>query len=255
MRRNKSCFLDPAVLVAIVVITALSATMVVTRSVHAGDTRSDHVPSYVEWKPDTIATASGGDPFRGLLLSRHCAHCHGTEGFSQKPSAANLAGMDRLVIWKQLQDFRAGKRVSHPMNPIAQSLSSRDVADVSAYYWKLPIFYDPDDKRAFPQPAHDPVRKGMAWRLINFGDGERGIPPCQSCHGPVAFRPGAPSLITQNSDYILQQLEDFANGTRANDINEAMRTIASLLSDDERHALAEYYGAGLGMNPGSPGTK
>jgi cytochrome c553 len=61
-------------------------------------------------------------------------------------------------------------------------------------------------------------------------------------------------LITQNSDYVLQQLEDFANRTRANDINEAMRTIAGLLSDDERHALAEYYGAGLGMNPGSPGT-
>ena len=254
VRRNKFCLLDPAVSVAVVLITALSAMMFGVRGVRAGDAPVAHIPSYVEWTPDTIATASGGDPFRGLLLSRHCAHCHGAEGFSQKPSAANLAGMDRLVIWKQLQDFRSQKRMSFPMNPIAQSLSSRDVADLAAYYWKLPIFYDPDDNRAFPQPAPDPVRKGVAWRLVNFGDGERGIPPCQSCHGPVAFRPGAPSLITQNSDYVLQQLEDFATRTRANDINEAMRTIAGLLSDDERHALAEYYGAGLGMNPGSPGT-
>ena len=30
-----------------------------------------------------------------------------------------------------------------------------------------------------------------------------------------------------------------------------MRTIAALLTEDERHALAEYYGAGLGLQPGS----
>jgi hypothetical protein len=30
-----------------------------------------------------------------------------------------------------------------------------------------------------------------------------------------------------------------------------MRTIASLLTEDERHALAEYYGSGLGLQPGS----
>jgi cytochrome c553 len=218
---------------------------------HAGDAKGDHVPSYVEWTPETIANASSGDAFRGLLLSRHCAHCHGDEGFSTKADTPNLAGLNRLAIWKQLQDFRAGKRISFPMNPIAQSLSAKDVADVVAYYAKLPVFYDPDDKRAFPQPAPDPVGKGIAWRLINFGDGERGIPPCQACHGPEAYRPGAPALLTQNATYLLQQLEDFASGKRVNDINEAMRTIAQLLTHDERHALADYYGAGLGMNPGS----
>jgi hypothetical protein len=30
-----------------------------------------------------------------------------------------------------------------------------------------------------------------------------------------------------------------------------MRTISNLLTDDERHALAEYYGAGLGLQAGS----
>ena len=57
--------------------------------------------------------------------------------------------------------------------------------------------------------------------------------------------------MTQNADYLLNQLEAFANGTRANDINEPMRTIAELLTEDERHALAEYYGAGLGLQPAS----
>ena len=89
----------------------------------------------------------------------------------------------------------------------------------------------------------------IASHLVTFGDGERGIPPCQACHGPVAYKIGVPSLANQNGDYVLNQLEAFADGSRANDINLPMRTIAALLSEDERKALADYYGAGLGLQP------
>jgi len=216
----------------------------------AGDNPPDRIPSFVAWTPETMAAASAGDAFRGLLLAKRCDHCHGSEGFSDRPSTPNLAGIDKLAIWKQLEDFRTNKRLSHTMDPIAASLSPRDEADVVAYFARLPIFADPQDNRVFPQSQPDPAAAAIANHLVSFGDGERGIPPCQACHGPVAYRPGAPSLATQNSDYVFNQLEAFANGTRANDINQPMRTIAGLLSEDERHALAEYYGAGLGMNPG-----
>jgi len=132
------------------------------------------------------------------------------------------------------------------MNPIAESLAPRDVADVAAYYAKVPVYADPQDNRAFPQSKPEHGHETTALHLISFGDGERGIPPCQTCHGPVAYRPGVPSLAIQNADYVLGQLQAFANGSRANDINEPMRTIAALLTEDERHALAEYYGSGLG---------
>jgi len=217
----------------------------------ASDNRPDRIPSYVSWTPETIAAASAGDAFRGMLLARHCDHCHGAEGFSAVASTPNLVRMDKLAIWKQLEDFRAHKRTSRVMEPISESLSPRDVADVVAYYSKLPVFTDPQDNRSFPQSRPDPAHAGIASRLISFGDGERGIPPCQTCHGPVAYRPGVPSLATQNADYVLNQLEAFASRARANDINEPMRTIAALLTEDERHALAEYYGAGLGLQPGS----
>jgi len=137
------------------------------------------------------------------------------------------------------------------MGPIAQSLSARDVVDVVAYFAALPLFSDPQDDRVFPQSRTAAGQDTVASRLITFGDGERGIPPCQSCHGPVAYRTGVPSLATQNADYLLNQLEAFANGTRANDINEPMRTIASLLTEEERRALAEYYGSGLGLQSAS----
>ncbi len=215
------------------------------------DSAAPRVPSYVAWTPETIAAACKGDAFRGMLLARKCAHCHGDEGFSVETKTPNLASMDRLTVWKQLHDFQSRKRLSPPMNPIADALSARDVADVVAYYAKLPIFSDREDHRVFPQSPPEAAHAEVASRLVSFGDGERGIPPCQACHGPVAYRPGAPSLTTQNADYILNQLEAFANRTRTNDINQPMRTIASLLTEEERHALADYYGAGLGLQPGS----
>jgi len=152
-------------------------------------------------------------------------------------------------LWKQLEDFRAHKRHSRAMEPIAGSLSSRDVADLVAYFADLPVFSDPQDNRNFPQQQTDPSQSAIALHLISFGDGDRGIPPCQACHGPVAYRPGAASLAMQNREYVLNQLEAFANKTRTNDINQPMRTIAGLLTKEERQALAEYYGAGRALQP------
>jgi cytochrome c553 len=222
----------------------------------AGDRSPEHIPSIVSWTPETIAAASSGDAFRGMLLAKRCDHCHGAEGFSAVASTPNLAGLNNLAIWKQLKDFQAHKRTSRVMEPIATSLSARDVADVVAYYSALPVFTDPQDNRVFPQTLPESTHSAIASHLITFGDGERGIPPCQSCHGPVAYKTGAPSLATQNVEYISKQLEAFASGARTNDINEPMRTVAGLLTQEESQALAEYYGAGLGLQlSGSVGMK
>jgi hypothetical protein len=80
-----------------------------------------------------------------------------------------------------MEDFRSGKRTSSVMQPIAEGFSARDSADLAAYYAMLPTASDPQDNRAFPQAMSDPTRATMAIRLIVFGDGQRGIPPCQSC--------------------------------------------------------------------------
>jgi len=204
------------------------------------------IPTDVAWTGETLAMISRGDAFRGLLLARRCSHCHGEEGFSAVPTIPNLAGIDRLSFWKQMEDFKSGKRVSAVMQEIATRSSARDSADLAVYYSMLPRGSDSLDKRWFPQAMRDPSRASMAIELIVFGDGRRGIPPCQACHGPVGSVKGAPSLATQNADYLLEQLNHFANGDRANDINVRMRSIARQLTDQEKTALAEYYGAGLG---------
>ena len=204
------------------------------------------IPSNVAWTEETLAIISRGDAFRGLLLARRCNHCHGEEGFSPVPAFPNLAGEDRLSFWKQMQDFRSGKRTSPVMQGIAEGFSAHDSADLAAYYAMLPTASDAQDNRAFPQAMPDPSLASMAIRLIVFGDGQRGIPPCQSCHGPVSYVQGAPPLATQNGNYLEQQLENFSNGNRANDINVRMRSIARQLTAEEKTALSEFYGAGMG---------
>jgi cytochrome c553 len=204
------------------------------------------IPSNVAWTEETLRVVSGGDAFRGLLLARRCNHCHGEEGYSSVSAYPNLAGLDRLSFWKQMQDFRSGKRTSLVMQVIAERISARDSADLAAYFAMLPTASDSQDNRAFPQAMHEPSRALMAIRLIVFGDGQRGIPPCQSCHGPVSYVKGAPPLATQNGTYLEQQLEHFSNGSRTNDINVRMRSIARQLTAEEKTAVSEYYGAGMG---------
>lgn len=207
------------------------------------------IPSNIAWTDDTITAASSGDVVRGLVIARRCMRCHGQEGFSSDPLVPNLAGMDKLAMWKQLNDFRDGKRKSSLMQTVAAELQQQDYADLSAYYAMLPTYPDTQDPRSFPQPAPPSAHTAEAARLISGGDGQRGIPPCQACHGPIGHKNGAPSLIRQNGRYIQEELEEFAKGNRANDINMPMRTIAALLSDDEKQGLAAYYGAGLGNLP------
>jgi cytochrome c553 len=204
------------------------------------------IPSNVAWTEETLRVVSAGDAFHGLLLARRCNHCHGEEGFSSVPEYPNLAGLDRLSFWKQMQDFRSGKRSSPVMEAIAEGLSARDSADLAAYFAMLPTTSDAQDHRAFPQAMHEPSRASMAIRLIVFGDGQRGIPPCQACHGPVSYVKGAPPLATQNGAYLQLQLEQFSNGYRTNDINVRMRSIARQLTEEEKMAVSAYYGAGLG---------
>ncbi|HEY6303709.1 MAG TPA: hypothetical protein VIX14_11635 [Terriglobales bacterium] len=204
------------------------------------------IASNVAWTEETLAIISRGDAFRGLLLARRCNHCHGEEGFSSVPAFPNLAGEDRLSFWKQMQDFRSGKRTSPVMQGIAEGFSGRDSADLAAYYAMLPTASDAQDNRTFPQAMKGPSRASMAIRLIVFGDGQRGIPPCQSCHGPVSYVKGAPPLATQNGNYLELQLEHFSTGNRANDINVRMRSIARQLTTEERTAISQFYGAGMG---------
>jgi cytochrome c553 len=191
--------------------------------------------SNVTWTLATRHLLSHASATRGAALAKDtCGACHGEDGKStdltQFPA---LAGQSQAAIFKELRDFQSGARHSDMMEPIAQALTEEQMADVAAYYASRA----PDNMRAADSAVLLKIDT-----LAREGDPARGIPSCDSCHGPSRSGPeGTPLLLGQSATYIEEQLKKFAARERHNDVFERMRTIAHQLTPEEMRALAVYY--------------
>jgi cytochrome c553 len=200
-------------------------------------------PTRIAWTRATLAQIASGNEQNGAFVGLNCGACHGERGVSPSALIPTLAGMDSAVIYKQLDDYRSGKRLWGVMSAIATALTVENSADVATYFASLPDGLRPIAGEGLPESGHSLRQRDPTLRLIFVGDPGRGIPPCAACHGPTAEKVGAPALQGQHTAYIERQLAAFAQGMRQNDINEQMRTIAAQLTQDDMHALAVYYGA------------
>jgi cytochrome c553 len=199
-------------------------------------------PTEIAWTNATLTRVASGSEQHGAFIALNCSACHGEQGLSPTSLIPSLAGMDAAVIYKQLSDYRSGKRLWGVMSAIAGALSDQDSADVAAWFAHR-ADRRPQGDEGLPQTTHSSRQDDSTLRLVFAGDPGRGLPPCASCHGPGAYKLGAPALGGQHTDYIERQLVAFAQGMRQNDINEQMRTIAVQLTPGEMHAVAAYYGA------------
>jgi cytochrome c553 len=88
-----------------------------------------------------------------------------------------------------------------------------------------------------PQENEEVIERG---RLVASG-GEAASTACFSCHGMNGEGDAAgvfPKLAGLDPHYLYKQLDDYANGSRPNDI---MTPIAEALSEEDRAAVAVYY--------------
>jgi cytochrome c553 len=158
------------------------------------------IPTYIVWDEPTIHEALSGDPRRGEFIAINCTACHGEKGATSQKWIPNLAGVNRIVLYKEMADFRSETRLSGPMSAIAQALTPQQAADVAAYFSSLSggveteAIHAPESGRSFR--AKDPTL-----RLIYAGDPKRGLAGCATCHGPGAYRLGVPSISGQNAEY------------------------------------------------------
>jgi cytochrome c553 len=197
----------------------------------------------IAWTSDTLNQIAAGKPDHGAFIALNCAACHGEGGVSTSPLIPTLAGMDSAVIYKQLDDYRSGKRLWGVMGAMAKSLSAQDSADVAAYFAAQREGLPAIGGNRVPESGRSLREADPAHRLVFAGDPQRGIPPCSACHGPGGYKLGAPALQGQRVAYIERQLAAFGQGARENDIFQQMRVIAKQLTQDEMHALAVFYGA------------
>ena len=190
--------------------------------------------STVAWTVATRDLLNRGDAVQGATLATTCNNCHGAGGVSDDAAIPNLAGQSAGAIYKQLADFKAGKRDAAVMGVFVERLSPAELLDLAAYYASVPNpFTEPMKKIETEYPA--------ARHLIEFGDPMRSIASCAACHGPLGFTLGAPGLRGQQRAYLEQQLQEFKTGDRHNDISEQMRSVARQLTQDEIAMIAAYY--------------
>jgi cytochrome c553 len=199
-------------------------------------------PTRIAWTTATLDRIASGNARHGAFIAMNCTACHGNGGVSVQTQFPTLAGMDAAVIYKQLDDYRSGKRMSQVMGAMAQALSGEDSADVAAYFAAQPGGLPTLSGYRIPESGRSLRESDPAKRLVYAGDPQRGIPPCSACHGPGGFKLGAPTLQGQHADYIERQLGEFAQGSRQNDIFGQMRAIAMQLTPEEMHALRAFYG-------------
>lgn len=187
----------------------------------------------------TLWAQAAGSAAAGKAKAAVCAGCHGVDGNSMSPEFPKLAGQDATYTAKQLADFKNPK--SGRNNPImlgmAAGLSTKDMADLGAYY----ASQKPSTGTA---SASAEVLK-LGKHLYRGGNAKSGIAACMSCHGPAGdgIPPRFPSVSGQHAAYSQKQLLAFKAGERSND-GDIMTRIAFKMSADEIKAVSEYM-AGL----------
>lgn len=179
------------------------------------------------------STSYAGDPTNGKALSQTCAACHSVDGNSVNPVWPKLAGQHAGYIIKQLQDFKAGKRVNAQMAPMAAPLGDQDIEDLAAYF----------SSKKIKHGSAKPELIELGQKIYRAGDVDAGIPACMACHGPSGTgNPGAlyPALAGQHAAYTAIQLRAFKAEERSNDLNNVMRSIAGPMTNAQIEAVSEY---------------
>lgn len=155
------------------------------------------------------ATSAEREPFN----DRYCTTCHGTEGKGNEGiQAPRLAGMEGWYLRRQLENFRAGIRGTHPMDregiamkPMA-NLSDESMADIVEWVGGWPYV-----------PAEVTITGDAAAGRSLYG-------VCATCHGDKAqgkVAMGAPALAGQNDWYLVTQLKNFVAGYRGKHAGDA----------------------------------
>jgi len=187
-----------------------------------------------------------------------CQGCHGEKALgNDSMGAPRLANVGQIYIIKQLTEFAADKRTPEgagaAMNDFAKALNEQDRRDLAVYLDTLEYQVESSDLKGL---AADGVKIGKPdLGKILVTEGIKGkVPACQDCHGFNGRDPKFPAINQQKYVYLVNQLNQWKAGTRANDPEVEkvgiMRGIAKKLSDDDILNIAAFLSTAPRAAPG-----
>lgn len=175
-----------------------------------------------------------------------CTLCHGKEGRAAADGYyPRLAGKPQGYLYKQLLNFRDGRRHYGPMSELIEPLSDAYLNELAGYFAQLSLPYPPSQPPGLPQSA---LAQGQ--KLVLNGDPVRKLPACVQCHGQAltGVQPFIPGLLGLPRDYLNGQLGAWRSGLRHAVAPDCMAQIAKLLTTEEINAISHFL-AGQNLAP------
>ncbi len=187
------------------------------------DTSTEKVAFYYATRePKQHKRVKPGEMQRGAeLAEKKCASCHGEKGVSEKPDVPSLAGQDHNYLIKATREYAVKKRKHDGMLNAVEKLELSEVIALADYYanqttHKLANVYLPESTQ----------------KLIT----ER----CVKCHGERGFSNefDKPRLAGQSEAYLIESMQQYADGRRN---HRAMAAMSDVLSLIEIKGIAAFY--------------
>lgn len=160
--------------------------------------------------------------------SDSCAHCHGTDGNSTSSAYPSLASQTREYLYRQMKDFKEGRRKNSMMSPSIGVLSDQDMQELAEYFSSQTLVRSKFNV--------DPAKIEQGKKIAQEAQ-------CTACH-QTGFKGlnEFPRVSRQKYPYIVKQLKDYRDGLRTND-DGVMAPAAKNLSDEQIEAFAHYLGS------------
>jgi|SRR5450755_3482641 cytochrome c553 len=196
--------------------------------------------SALDWRAPRVVTVS-------------CSACHGIDGNTNSAIAPRLAAQSAGYLTAQMNAYRladapwadaipflrpaekpgarTNEEARRSMIGPAQSIDAADLEAAVAWYAQ--------QKPAPGTPSADSLLVARGAKIYAEGLPDDGVSACAGCHGPKAAGRGDqfPRLAGQHADYLVRQLNLFANGKRT---AATMGVTAHALLEADRDAVAEY---------------
>ncbi|WP_230530870.1 c-type cytochrome [Microvirga roseola] len=186
--------------------------------------------------PPGLDAGEGRPPIRPAEGA--CFRCHGIDGRGDRAAIfPRLTDQTFKYLYDSLKDYASGVRQNEIMGPIARALTDRQMRDVSAYYAA-------QKEADYPPPERvDPEVLQLGAALAAIGNAQRGVQGCINCHGPdgIGLPPTYPYLAGQYAAYLEAQMLAWKTGRRKGDGFGIMENISKRLTDEEIHAVSQYY--------------
>lgn len=197
--------------------------------------------------------AAGGNAANGKTIFNQgkgaaapCMSCHGDNGQGNDDMGApRLANQGEAYIVKQLTDFANDKRVPSGLGAVmpgfAKELSEQDRRDVAAYLSSIQSKPELSDLKTLKENGQQVGESYLGKVIVTYGVKDK-VPACQSCHqynGRGAF-PMFPMIGQQKFVYLVNQLHNWRDGSRANDEGAMMRQVAKDLTDADIVNVATF---------------